>query len=116
MKKIEAIVRKSKFKEVKQALLEEGVEFFSYWKIRDMGKDYETRIYRGVEYKTPAAERICLSIVTDNEQAEEIVRLIIKSGRTGDVGDGRIFVTNIENAFRIRTGEQGDQALDFKND
>jgi nitrogen regulatory protein P-II 1 len=115
MKKLEAIVRKSKFSEVKQALLKEGIEFFSYWMVRDMGKDYETRVYRGVEYKTPAAERIWLSIFLEDKDVDAIVQLIIKSGRTGDVGDGRIFITPIEDAYRIRTGVNGDEALNFKD-
>jgi nitrogen regulatory protein P-II 1 len=115
MKKLEAIVRKSKFSEVKQALLKEGIEFFSYWKVRDMGKDYETRVYRGVEYKTPAAERIWLSIFLEDKDVDTIVQLIIQSGRTGDVGDGRIFITPIEDAYRIRTGVNGDEALNFND-
>ena len=113
MKKLEAIVRKSKFKDIKKALLEKDIEFFSYWMVRDMGKDYETRIYRGVEYQTPAAERIMLSLVVKDADKDDIIELIIKSGKTGDVGDGRIFVTNLENAIRIRTGAQGDEALDL---
>ncbi len=113
MKKLEAIVRKSKFSEVKRALLKEGIEFFSYWMVRDMGKDYETRVYRGVEYKIPAAERIWLSIFLEDKDVDNIVQLIIKSGRTGDVGDGRIFITPIEDAYRIRTGVNGDEALNF---
>ena len=115
MKKLEAIVRKSKFREVKKALLSEGFEYFTYWLVRDMGQDHEERIYRGVTYKTPADERIWLSMVLDNDSVDQAIGLILSSGKTGDAGDGRILVTELADAYRIRTGEHGDEALNFND-
>ncbi len=115
MKKIEAIVRKSKFKEVKLSLIEQGFDYFTYWLARDRGKEKETRYYRGVEYETPSAERIWLEIVVPDKKQDEIVSLILNSGRTGDVGDGRIYITNIESAHLIRTGDSGDEILSIED-
>lgn len=111
MKKIEAIIRKTKFEDVKDALLEADIEWFSYYDVRGIGKASQARIYRGVVYDTSSIERILLSIVVRDKNTEKTVKAIIKSARTGEVGDGRIFVVPIENAIRIRTGEEGDIAL-----
>ena len=105
MKKIEAIIRKTKFEEVKDALLEADIEWFSYYDVRGIGKSRQARIYRGVLYDTSSIERILISIV------EKTVQAIIKAAQTGEIGDGRIFVIPIEDAIRIRTGERGDIAL-----
>ena len=113
MKKVEAIVRKSKFREVKKALLDEGYKYFTYWMVRDMGQDHETRIYRGVTYKTPADERIWLSMILNANAVDKVIGIILASGKTGDAGDGRIFITNLEDAYRIRTGERGDESINF---
>ena len=115
MKKVEAIVRKSKFSEVKKALISEGYEYFTYWLVRDMGQDHETRIYRGVTYKMPADERIWLSMVLDESSVEKAVELIISSGRTGDAGDGRILVTELADAYRIKTGVHGDEIFNYND-
>ena len=115
MKKIEAIIRKSKFKEVKSALINAGFEYFTYWLARDRGKEKETRFYRGVEYQTPSAERIWLELVVKDKQQSDVVSIILNNGKTGDVGDGRIFVTNIESAHLIRTGDSGDEILSIED-
>ena len=104
MKKIEAIIRKTKFEEVKDALLEADIEWFSYYDVRGIGKSRQGRIYRGVE-------RILVSIVVRDKNAEKTVQAIIKAAQTGEIGDGRIFVIPIADAIRIRTGERGDIAL-----
>ncbi|MCD8262470.1 MAG: P-II family nitrogen regulator [Bacteroides sp.] len=111
MKKIEAIIRKTKFKEVKDALLEADIEWFSYYDVRGVGKSRQARIYRGVVYDTSYIERILVSIVVRNKNAEKTVQAIVEAAQTGEIGDGRIFVIPIEDAIRIRTGERGDIAL-----
>ena len=110
MKKIEAIIRKTKFEEVKDSLLEADIEWFSY-DVRGIGKSRQARIYRGVLYDTSSIERILISIVVRDKNAEKTVQAIIKAAQTGEIGDGRIFVIPIEDAIRIRTGERGDIAL-----
>ena len=111
MKKIEAIIRKTKFEEVKDSLLEADIEWFSYYDVRGIGKSRQARIYRGVLYDTSSIERILISIVVRDKNAEKTVQAIIKAAQTGEIGDGRIFVIPIEDAIRIRTGERGDIAL-----
>ena len=92
MKKIEAIIRKTKFEDVKDALLEADIEWFSYYDVRGIGKSRQARIYRGVMYDTSSIERILISIVVRDKNAEKTVQAIIKSAQTGEIGDGRIFV------------------------
>ena len=111
MKKIEAIIRKTKFEEVKDALLEADIEWFSYYDVRGVGKARQGRIYRGVVYDTSSIERILISIVVRDINVEKTVSAIIRSAQTGEIGDGRIFVIPIEDAYRIRTGEHGDQVI-----
>ena len=111
MKQIEAIIRKTKFEEVKDALLDADIEWFSYYDVRGIGKARQGRIYRGVVYDTSSIERILISIVVRDKNAEKTVQAIVRSAQTGEIGDGRIFVIPIEDAIRIRTGERGDIAL-----
>ena len=111
MKKIEAIIRKSRFEEVKEALLAADIEWFSYYEVRGIGKSRQARIYRGVMYDTSSIERILINIVVRNKNVEKTVQAILKAAQTGEIGDGRIFVIPIEDAIRIRTGERGDIAL-----
>ena len=111
MKKIEAIIRRTKFAEVKDALLEADIEWFSYYNVRGIGKTREGRIYRGVIYDTSSIERILISIVVRDKNVEKTVQAILKSAQTGEIGDGRIFIIPVEDSIRIRTGERGDIAL-----
>ena len=111
MKKIEAIIRRTKFEEVKEALLEADIEWFSYYDVRGVGKTREGRIYRGVIYDTSSIERILVSIVVRDKNVEKTVQAILKSAQTGEIGDGRIFIIPVEDSIRIRTGERGDIAL-----
>lgn len=115
MKKIEAIVRKTKFEEVKEALNENGIEFFSFWEARGVGMARESRVYRGVAYDTGTIERLFLSIVVRDVNLEKTLDAIIKSAATGEVGDGKIFVSSIDESIRIRTGEKGDESLYIKD-
>jgi nitrogen regulatory protein P-II 1 len=114
MKKIEAIIRKSKFDEVKETLHETGIDFFSFWEVTGVGKARESRVYRGIAYDTSSIERVILSIIVRDINLERTVKAIIKASKTGEVGDGKIFVSNIEESYRIRTGEQGDESLYIK--
>ena len=111
MKKIEAIIRKSKFLEVKEALHNVGVNFFSYWDVTGLGNEKEGHVYRGVSYSTSDIQRRYLSIVVNDNFEEITINAILKSASTGDVGDGKIFVSDIKEAFRIRTGDKGGQTL-----
>lgn len=111
MKKIEAIIRRSKFAEVKKALHEVGVIFFSYWEVTGVGNENSGKVYRGVSYNTGDIQRYCLSIVVNDDFEQITIDTIIKSAHTGSVGDGKIFVSNIEEIYRIRTGEKGGETL-----
>ncbi len=111
MKKIEAIIRKTKFDEVKEALLTAGIEWFSYYDVRGEGKMRQARIYRGVIYDTSSIERVLLNVVVRNKNVERTVNAIQQAARTGEIGDGRIFIIPVEDTVRIRTGERGDIAL-----
>jgi nitrogen regulatory protein P-II 1 len=115
MKKIEAIIRKTKFEEVKDALHDNGIEFFSFWDARGVGMARQSRVYRGVAYDTSTIERIYLSIVVRDINLERTIETIISSSKSGEVGDGKIFVSNIDESIRIRTGERGDESLYIKD-
>ena len=94
MRKIEAIIRKTKFEDVKEALLAADIEWFSYYDVRGEG-----------------IERILVSIVVRDKNVEKTVTAVQKAACTGEIGDGRIFVIPVEDSIRIRTGERGDIAL-----
>lgn len=111
MKKIEAIIRKSKFFAVKEALHQVGVNFFSYWDVTGVGNEKEGHVYRGVSYSTSDIQRRYLSIVVNDNFEEATINAILKAGATGEVGDGKIFVSNIEESYRIRTGDKGGDTL-----
>ena len=111
MKKIEAIIRRTKFDDVKDALLAADIEWFSYYEVRGVGKMREARIYRGAAYDTSSIERMLLSIVVRDKNVEKTVQAVTKAAYTGEIGDGRIFIIPVEDSIRIRTGERGDIAL-----
>ena len=111
MKKVEAIIRKSKFDDVKTALHDVEVNFFSYWDVTGVGNEKQGHVYRGISYSTSEIQRRYLSIVISDEFVERTVEAIIKSGATGNDGDGKVFVLPVEDAFRIRTGENGNTSL-----
>ncbi|GHT33687.1 nitrogen regulatory protein P-II [Bacteroidia bacterium] len=111
MKKIEAIIRKTKFDDVKEALNAADIDWFSYSEVRGIGSDHQERIYRGIIYDTSSIERILLSIVVRDVNVEKAVEAIEKSARTGEIGDGRIFIYPADDAISIRTGKRGDTTL-----
>ena len=111
MKKIEAIIRKSKFDDVKEALHGVEVNFFSYWDVTGVGYEKEGHVYRGITYSTSEIQRRYLSIVVSESFVEKTINAIISTAATDKVGDGKIFVLPVEEAYRIRTGEKGNESL-----
>ena len=111
MKKVEAIIRKSKYRAVKDALHEVGVNFFSYWDVTGLGNEKEGHVYRGIAYSTSDIQRRYLSIVVNDEFEAATIKAILSAAATGDVGDGKIFVSDIQDCYRIRTGEKGGVTL-----
>ena len=111
MKKIEAIIRKSEFDETKEALHAIGVTFFSYWDVTGIGNEKVGHVYRGVSYSTADIQRRFLSIVVTDSFVEKTIETLLKAAHTGKVGDGKIFVSPIEEAYRIRTKEKGAESL-----
>lgn len=111
MKKIEAIIRKTKFEEVKDALLESDINWFEYHDVHGIGQSRQERVYRGVQYSTDVIERVAISIVCRDQFVEPTVKVLLDVANTGQVGDGRIFVTDVINCYSIRTGEEGDTVL-----
>ena len=112
MKMITAIIRPHKYEDVRNALIDIGVEGLSATEIRGFGRQRgQTEIYRGAEYKTTEVPKIKIEIVIPATKLDQVVNIISKSSETGKVGDGKIFVSNIDQAIRIRTGETQDDAL-----
>ncbi len=111
MKKIEAIIRKSKFQEVREALREADIDFLSWWEVKGQGDAKQGLIFRGIAYDINAIERIHLSFVVRDINVDKSIEAILEAAYTGESGDGRIFVSEIEQSIRIRTGERGDESL-----
>ncbi len=111
MKKIEAIIRKSKFDDVKKALHNVEVNFFSYWDVTGVGNEKEGHVYRGISYSTSEIQRRYISVVVSDEFVERTVKAITENAATDKVGDGKIFILPVEEAYRIRTGEKGNGSL-----
>ena len=111
MKKIEAIVRKSKFQDVRKALHEADIDFLSWWDAKGQGDAKQGLVFRGVAYDINAIDRIYISVVVRNQNLKKTVDAILKSAYTGENGDGRIFVSDIEQAIRIRTGDRDEESL-----
>jgi len=111
MKQIEAIIRKSKFDEVKKALHEIEVNFFSYWDVTGVGNEKRGHVYRGISYSTSDIQRRYITIVVSDEFLERTVNCILDTAATGNVGDGKIFVSEVLEAYRIRTKETGQAGI-----
>jgi nitrogen regulatory protein P-II 1 len=112
MKKIEAIIQPSRFDSVKDALLEIGVEGMTVTEVRGHGRQKgHTEVYRGREYTVDLLPKVKLELVLPDTLAENAVAIILKAAQTGKIGDGKIFLTKIEDAIRVRNGERGDTAL-----
>ena len=112
MKKIEAIIKPFKLEEVKDALGEIGIEGMTVTEVKGFGRQKgHTEIYRGSEYTVDFLPKIKLEAVVPDASAEAVVAAIVKAAKTGKIGDGKIFVSSIEQAIRIRTEEKGDSAV-----
>lgn len=112
MKKIEAYVKPFKLDDVKSALMEIGVKGITVCEVKGFGRQKgHTELYRGSEYHVDFLPKSKLEIFVTDEQVEAVVETITKVARTGQVGDGKIFVLPVEEAIRIRTGESGDTVL-----
>ena len=112
MKKIEAIIKPFKLDEVKEALHEVGVSGITVTEAKGFGRQKgHTELYRGAEYVVDFLPKVKLEVVVADEMAARVVEAIAAAAQTGRIGDGKIFVTNVEVALRIRTGEQGNDAV-----
>ena len=112
MKKIEAIIKPFKLEEVKDALGEIGIEGMTVTEVKGFGRQKgHTEIYRGSEYTVDFLPKIKLELVLTDKQVEPAVAAIVKAAKTGKIGDGKVFVSPVETAIRIRTEEKGDAAV-----
>ncbi|NNL87197.1 MAG: P-II family nitrogen regulator [Myxococcales bacterium] len=112
MKKIEAIIKPFKLDEAKEALGEIGIQGLTVSEVRGFGRQKgHTELYRGAEYVVDFLPKIRLEVVVQDDLAEKVLLALVEAARTGKIGDGKVFVTNVEDAVRIRTGERGDSAL-----
>ena len=112
MKKIEAVIKPFKLEEVKDALAEIGVEGMTVTEVKGFGRQKgHTEIYRGSEYTVDFLPKIRLDIVMGDDNVEAATKAIIGAAKTGKIGDGKVFISTIEEAVRIRTDEKGNEAL-----
>ena len=112
MKKIEAIIKPFKLEDVKEALVEAGISGMTVSEVKGYGRQQgHTELYRGAEYVVDFLPKIKIDLVVNDEQVDEIIKLISDNAKTGKIGDGKIFVSTIEKAVRIRTGEKDNEAL-----
>ena len=112
MKKIEAIIRHHKLEDVKNALSENGIDGMTITEVRGFGRQKgHTEMYRGTEYAVDFVPKMKMEIICSEENSKKVIELILKTAQTGQIGDGKIFVSNLEEAIRIRTGDVGADAL-----
>jgi nitrogen regulatory protein P-II 1 len=112
VKKIEAVIKPFKLDEVKEALHEVGLQGLTVLEAKGFGRQKgHTELYRGAEYVVDFLPKVKIEVVCDDERVERAIEAIVTAARTGRIGDGKIFVTNLEEVVRIRTGERGDQAV-----
>jgi len=112
MKKIEAIIRPFKLDEVKEALVEEGIHGLTISEVRGYGRQKgHTETYRGSEYQIEFIPKIKIEIVVDDILLDKVIDAILRTAKTGQVGDGKIFISDVQEVIRIRTEESGSQAL-----
>lgn len=112
MKRISAIIRSNRLDEVKQYLVEAGVEGMTITEVRGFGRQRgHTEVYRGAEYSVDFVPKILITILASEDRVEAILEATIKGARTGKMGDGKIYVTPVEEIIRIRNGERGESAI-----
>ncbi len=112
MKMVEAIVKPFKLDEVKEALSKAGIQGMTVEEVRGFGRQKgHTELYRGAEYSVDFLPKVKIQILVGDDKAAKVVELISESARTGKIGDGKIFVTPVDEVIRIRTGEKGEEAI-----
>jgi nitrogen regulatory protein P-II 1 len=112
MKKVEAIIKPFKLDEVKEALQEIGVQGLSVLEVKGFGRQKgHTELYRGAEYVVDFLPKVKIEVVLSDDQVDRAIEAIVDAAKTDKIGDGKIFVTPVEQALRIRTGETGEDAL-----
>jgi nitrogen regulatory protein PII len=112
MKKIEAIIKPFKMEDVKESLAEIGVEGMTVTEVKGFGRQKgHTEIYRGSEYTVDFLPKMKIELVLPDERADRAVAAIVRAAKTGKIGDGKVFVSKVEEAIRIRTDERGDTAV-----
>ena len=112
MKKIEAIVRHFKLEDVKNALIEKGITGMTITEVRGFGRQKgHTEMYRGTEYRVDFVPKVKVEVAVDDAKLQAAINAIVKAAQTGQIGDGKIFVSDMEETIRIRTGETGTDAL-----
>ena len=112
MKKIEAIIKPFKLDDVREALSEVGVAGMTATEVKGFGRQKgHTELYRGAEYVVDFLPKVKIEVVVTDDKVETCIEAIVNAARTGKIGDGKIFVTNVERVVRIRTGEEGETAV-----
>ena len=112
MKKIEAVVRHFKLEDVKNALTEQGIHGMTITEVRGFGRQKgHTEMYRGTEYTVDFVPKVKIEVVVRDEDVQKVIDLVMRSAQTGQIGDGKIFVSALQEVVRIRTGETGDEAV-----
>jgi nitrogen regulatory protein P-II 1 len=112
MKKVEAIIRHFKLEDVKNALSEQGIAGMTITEVRGFGRQKgHTEMYRGTEYQVDFVPKIKLEVVVPDSKLQLVLDTIVRSAQTGQVGDGKMFVTDLSDVVRIRTGETGESAI-----
>lgn len=112
MKKIEAIVRHFKLEDVKNALSEQGIAGMTITEVRGFGRQKgHTETYRGTEYAVDFVPKVKIEVAVDEDRAQMVIDTVLKAAQTGQIGDGKIFVSDLTDTIRIRTGETGGEAL-----
>ncbi|MFJ2992829.1 P-II family nitrogen regulator [Pandoraea sp. NPDC087047] len=112
MKRVTAIIKPFKLDEVREALAEVGVTGLTVTEVKGFGRQKgHTELYRGAEYVVDFLPKIKIEVVVGTAQAEQVIDAVLGAARTGKIGDGKIFVTDVERVIRIRTGEEGEQAV-----
>ncbi len=112
MKIISAIIKPFKLDDVREALSEIGIKGLTVYEVKGFGRQKgHTELYRGAEYVVDYIPKVKLEVAVDDDRVDQVIDAIIETAKTGKIGDGKIFVTNLENAIRIRTSETGSSAL-----
>ena len=112
MKMVEAIVKPFKLDEVKEALTKAGIQGMTVEEVKGFGRQKgHTELYRGAEYSVDFLPKVKIQIIVNDDQAAVVVQAITEAAKTGKIGDGKIFVSNVEEVIRIRTGEKGPDAI-----